>query len=117
MHNPAVQAALAGSGAADGARASVYEVRAAKQAALLKLPTFPTTTIGSFPQIGVSDIHPPNIAPPEHVVALMRKAAQRVPSERLRVNPDCGLQARTWEEVLPALRNMVAAAHILRRQA
>jgi len=33
-----------------GRRRSPYAVRAAKQAALLKLPKFPTTTIGSFPQ-------------------------------------------------------------------
>ena len=66
---------------------------------------------------GVYDIHSPNIPLPEHMVELMRKAAQRVPSGRLWVNPDCGLKTRTWEEVLPALRNMVEAAHILRCQA
>ena len=33
-----------------GRRHSVYERRAATQVALLKLPAFPTTTIGSFPQ-------------------------------------------------------------------
>ncbi|MDZ7811374.1 MAG: hypothetical protein U5L11_16700 [Arhodomonas sp.] len=26
------------------------------------------------------------------------------------MNPDCGLKTRDWEEVTPALRNMVAAA-------
>jgi 5-methyltetrahydropteroyltriglutamate--homocysteine methyltransferase len=31
------------------------------------------------------------------------------------VNPDCGLKTRAWEEVIPALRNMVAAAHTLRQ--
>jgi len=30
------------------------------------------------------------------------------------VNPDCGLKTRNWEEVRPALKNMVAAAHRLR---
>jgi 5-methyltetrahydropteroyltriglutamate--homocysteine methyltransferase len=30
------------------------------------------------------------------------------------VNPDCGLKTRGWEETLPALRNMVAAARQLR---
>jgi len=66
---------------------------------------------------GVYDIHSPNIPSREHMVELMRKAAQRVPGERLWVNPDCGLKTRTWEEVLPALRNMVEAAHILRGHA
>jgi 5-methyltetrahydropteroyltriglutamate--homocysteine methyltransferase len=45
----------------------------------------------------------------------MRKAAERIPAARLWVNPDCGLKTRTWEEVIPALKNMVAAAAILRQ--
>jgi 5-methyltetrahydropteroyltriglutamate--homocysteine methyltransferase len=44
----------------------------------------------------------------------MVKAAERIPAERLWVNPDCGLKTRQWEEVIPALRNMVAAARELR---
>jgi 5-methyltetrahydropteroyltriglutamate--homocysteine methyltransferase len=63
---------------------------------------------------GVYDIHSPNIPSQEQVVQLMRKAAQRIPAARLWVNPDCGLKTRAWEEVLPALRNMVAAARTLR---
>lgn len=64
---------------------------------------------------GVYDIHSPNIPAQEHIVNLMKKAAERIPSERLWVNPDCGLKTRAWEEVIPALRNMVAAAHTLRQ--
>jgi 5-methyltetrahydropteroyltriglutamate--homocysteine methyltransferase len=63
---------------------------------------------------GVYDIHSPNIPTQEHIVALMRKAAERVPAERLWVNPDCGLKTRQWAEVIPALANMVAAARALR---
>jgi 5-methyltetrahydropteroyltriglutamate--homocysteine methyltransferase len=63
---------------------------------------------------GVYDIHSPNIPTQEHIVRLMRKAAQRIPAERLWVNPDCGLKTRQWDEVLPALSNMVAAARTLR---
>ncbi|WP_018914120.1 5-methyltetrahydropteroyltriglutamate--homocysteine S-methyltransferase [Thiomonas sp. FB-6] len=63
---------------------------------------------------GVYDIHSPNIPTPEQIVQLMRKAAQRIPAERLWVNPDCGLKTRQWSEVLPALSNMVAAARSLR---
>jgi len=65
---------------------------------------------------GVYDIHSPNIPTQEHIVQLMRKAAERVPSERLWVNPDCGLKTRQWAEVIPALTNMVAAAKTLRAQ-
>ncbi len=63
---------------------------------------------------GVYDIHSPNIPTQEHMVQLLRKAAQRIPAERLWVNPDCGLKTRQWAEVRPALANMVAAARRLR---
>lgn len=66
---------------------------------------------------GVYDIHSPNIPTQEHIVQLMQKAAERIPAERLWVNPDCGLKTRQWAEVLPALGNMVAAAKVLRANA
>ena len=50
VHNPTVKAALGQITRDLGQRKSPYGQRAPKQAALLKLPTFPTTTIGSFPQ-------------------------------------------------------------------
>ena len=65
---------------------------------------------------GVYDIHSPNTPTQDHVVKLMQLAAQRVPAERLWVNPDCGLKTRRWEEVLPALTNMISAARELRAQ-
>jgi 5-methyltetrahydropteroyltriglutamate--homocysteine methyltransferase len=64
---------------------------------------------------GVYDIHSPNIPTQEQIVLLMRKAAERIPAERLWVNPDCGLKTRQWDEVIPALVNMVAAAKTLRQ--
>ncbi|PXW24694.1 5-methyltetrahydropteroyltriglutamate--homocysteine S-methyltransferase [Paraburkholderia caballeronis] len=63
---------------------------------------------------GVYDIHSPNIPTEAHIVQLMRKAAERIPAQRLWVNPDCGLKTRQWAEVIPALTNMVAAAKVLR---
>jgi len=66
---------------------------------------------------GVYDIHSPNIPTQEHIVQLMKKAAERIPAQRLWVNPDCGLKTRQWSEVLPALTNMVAAAKALREEA
>ena len=63
---------------------------------------------------GVYDIHSPNIPTQQHMVDLMRKAAQRIPARRLWVNPDCGLKTRQWSEVTPALTHMVAAAKELR---
>jgi 5-methyltetrahydropteroyltriglutamate--homocysteine methyltransferase len=58
---------------------------------------------------GVYDIHSPNIPSVASIVELMQKAEQRIPAERLWINPDCGLKTRTWEEVLPALQNMIEA--------
>ena len=66
---------------------------------------------------GVYDIHSPNIPTQGHIEQLMKKAAERVPAERLWVNPDCGLKTRQWPEVIPALTNMVAAAKALRQAA
>lgn len=66
---------------------------------------------------GVYDIHSPNIPSVESIIHLMEKAAQRIPAERLWVNPDCGLKTRNWEVVKPALRNMIAASRYLSSQA
>lgn len=66
---------------------------------------------------GVYDIHTPNLPDVDWMVTLMEKAAERIPAERLWVNPDCGLKTRRWEEVEPALANMVEAARTLRQRA
>ncbi|WP_251977295.1 5-methyltetrahydropteroyltriglutamate--homocysteine S-methyltransferase [Salinicola avicenniae] len=65
---------------------------------------------------GVYDIHSPNIPDQAWIVDLMVKAAEKLPAERLWVNPDCGLKTRGWAEVEPALANMVDAARVLRRR-
>ncbi len=66
---------------------------------------------------GVYDIHSPNVPDVDTIVARMQQAARRIPAERLWVNPDCGLKTRQWEEVIPALKNMVAASRQLAQQA
>ncbi|MGH1485963.1 MAG: 5-methyltetrahydropteroyltriglutamate--homocysteine S-methyltransferase [Cellvibrionaceae bacterium] len=63
---------------------------------------------------GVYDIHSPNTPTVEQIVKLMNKATERIPSDRLWINPDCGLKTRQWNEVFPALINMVTAAKQLR---
>ncbi|MGB6241120.1 MAG: 5-methyltetrahydropteroyltriglutamate--homocysteine S-methyltransferase [Castellaniella sp.] len=66
---------------------------------------------------GVYDIHSPNVPQENWMVDLMRKAAQRLPAERLWVNPDCGLKTRAWPETRAALESMVHAARTLRQAA
>ncbi|MBX9407708.1 5-methyltetrahydropteroyltriglutamate--homocysteine S-methyltransferase [Pseudomonas baetica] len=63
---------------------------------------------------GVYDIHSPRVPDTAEMVKLMSKAVQRIPAERLWVNPDCGLKTRAWPETEAALVNMVAAARQLR---
>ena len=65
---------------------------------------------------GAYDIHSPNIPEQQHIVQLMRKAAERIPAERLWVNPDCGLKTRDWPEVRASLKNMVEAARQVRSE-
>lgn len=64
---------------------------------------------------GVYDIHSPNVPEVEWIEALLLKAAKRIPTERLWVNPDCGLKTRGWPETRQALANMVQAAQNLRK--
>ncbi|MCL1142424.1 5-methyltetrahydropteroyltriglutamate--homocysteine S-methyltransferase [Shewanella gaetbuli] len=65
---------------------------------------------------GVYDIHSPNIPSVDDIVTLMTRAAEKIPVKQLWINPDCGLKTRTWDEVEPALKNVVEAAKVLRRQ-
>ncbi len=66
---------------------------------------------------GVYDIHSPRVPSTEEMVRLMRKAEKVLPAQHLWVNPDCGLKTRNWPETESALRNMVAAAESLRKEA
>lgn len=63
---------------------------------------------------GVYDIHSPRVPSCEELAHLLRLALEHVDWHRLWVVPDCGLKTRRWEEVIPALQNMVRAAHQLR---
>jgi 5-methyltetrahydropteroyltriglutamate--homocysteine methyltransferase len=66
---------------------------------------------------GVYDIHSPNVPSADWMIDLIRKAAKRLPPERLWVNPDCGLKTRAWPETEAALVAMVDAARVLRQAA
>nr|VDG61975.1 5-methyltetrahydropteroyltriglutamate--homocysteine S-methyltransferase [Streptococcus thermophilus] len=58
---------------------------------------------------GVWDIHSPRVPSKEEMVELIKAALENVPTDRLWVNPDCGLKTRGYAEVEPSLVNMVAA--------
>jgi len=63
---------------------------------------------------GLYDIHSPRVPSRDEMSALLRKALEVVPAERLWVNPDCGLKTRDWPETEAALRQMVDTAKELR---
>ncbi len=65
---------------------------------------------------GVYDIHSPRVPDASEMANLLRKASQRIPAERLWVNPDCGLKTRGWPETEAALVHMVTAARQLRKE-
>ncbi|MEY9590976.1 5-methyltetrahydropteroyltriglutamate--homocysteine methyltransferase [Bradyrhizobium yuanmingense] len=64
---------------------------------------------------GVYDIHSPRVPDTTEMKELMTLARKRLSDSQLWINPDCGLKTRSWEEVRPALVNMVAAARELRK--
>ena len=66
---------------------------------------------------GVYDIHSPRVPAAAEMLELMTLARRRLSDAQLWVNPDCGLKTRKWDEVRPALVNMVAAAKALREPA
>ncbi len=63
---------------------------------------------------GVWDIHSPRVPSATEMAELLGLARQRLEDWQIWVNPDCGLKTRGWEEVRPALENLVAAARALR---
>ena len=65
---------------------------------------------------GVYDIHSPRVPSVAEMEAQLRQALQSIDREQLWVNPDCGLKTRRFEEVVPSLQNMVAAARSLRAE-
>jgi 5-methyltetrahydropteroyltriglutamate--homocysteine methyltransferase len=64
---------------------------------------------------GVWDIHSPRVPNADKMLQLIRAALKVIPRERLWMNPDCGLKTRRWKEVVPALKNLVAAAQSARK--
>lgn len=63
---------------------------------------------------GIYDVHSPWIPEVPVLEGLLRRALKGLGPDRLWVNPDCGLKTRRYEQVLPALGHLVAAARSLR---
>ncbi len=65
---------------------------------------------------GVYDIHSPRVPSEIEMYTLIQDAAKHLSQDQLWLNPDCGLKTRNWEQVTPALENMVAAARQVRAE-
>ncbi|MBR1797780.1 MAG: 5-methyltetrahydropteroyltriglutamate--homocysteine S-methyltransferase [Clostridiales bacterium] len=63
---------------------------------------------------GVYDIHSPRVPSVEEIVSALTKIRAKVEDSKLWVNPDCGLKTRGVSETDASLRNLVAAAKIIR---
>lgn len=63
---------------------------------------------------GVYDIHSPRIPSKDEIKSAIRKMLDRIPKEKLWVNPDCGLKTRGAAETIPSLENLVNAAKEVR---
>jgi 5-methyltetrahydropteroyltriglutamate--homocysteine methyltransferase len=63
---------------------------------------------------GIWDIHSPRVPDADEMTELLSLARHRLQDWQIWVNPDCGLKTRGWDEVRPALVNLVTAAKRLR---
>ncbi|RSZ61916.1 5-methyltetrahydropteroyltriglutamate--homocysteine S-methyltransferase [Corynebacterium hylobatis] len=62
---------------------------------------------------GIWDIHSPRVPSVGELTELIKAALVNVPTERLWVNPDCGLKTRGYAETEQSLRNMVLARDLV----
>ena len=65
---------------------------------------------------GVYDIHSPAIPSEAQIEERIANMLEILTAEQLWINPDCGLKTRRWEEVLPALKNLVTATQKAREK-
>ena len=66
---------------------------------------------------GVYDIHSPVVPDIDSIKAKLDSFVRHLDPQKVWVNPDCGLKTRAWDEVIPALRNMVEAVRRMRESA
>ncbi|WP_054955375.1 5-methyltetrahydropteroyltriglutamate--homocysteine S-methyltransferase [Paenibacillus dakarensis] len=64
---------------------------------------------------GIYDIHSPRIPGVKEMKLTLTKMLEKLPAEKLWVNPDCGLKTRNTKEIEPSLTNMVQAAQEVRQ--
>lgn len=65
---------------------------------------------------GVYDIHSPRVPSVDEIVNSVKLMLTKISKDKLWINPDCGLKTRGAEETTASLKNLVAAADIVRKE-
>ncbi|MFE6233982.1 5-methyltetrahydropteroyltriglutamate--homocysteine S-methyltransferase [Cellulosimicrobium sp. NPDC057862] len=100
-------------GAIDGLDADVTSVEAARS----RMEIVPELRDAGYARgigPGVYDIHSPRVPSTEEVTELLELAVKSIDPTVVWVNPDCGLKTRRYEETVPSLEHLVAAARAVR---
>ncbi|ANC32067.1 5-methyltetrahydropteroyltriglutamate--homocysteine S-methyltransferase [Isoptericola dokdonensis] len=100
-------------GAIDGLDADVTSVEAARS----RMEIVPELRGAGYARgigPGVYDIHSPRVPSVDEVTELLQLAATSIDPRVVWVNPDCGLKTRRYEETVPSLEHLVAAAKAVR---
>ncbi|CAH0417737.1 5-methyltetrahydropteroyltriglutamate--homocysteine S-methyltransferase [Periweissella ghanensis] len=63
---------------------------------------------------GIYDIHSPRIPSKDELVDIINKILAKLPTEKVWINPDCGLKTRGDKEATESLENLVAATFEVR---
>jgi len=63
---------------------------------------------------GIYDVHSPRVPDVDELADLLTRAVETLGAGRVWANPDCGLKTRRYDQVVPALANLVAAARQVR---
>lgn len=101
--------------AIDALDADVTSIEAARSRMEL-IPELAVHGFGRAVGPGVWDIHSPRVPSTDELIELISLAENTVPTNRLWINPDCGLKTRDYPETLATLENLVAAATAVRNR-
>lgn len=63
---------------------------------------------------GIYDIHSPRVPSVEELKKVIIKILEKLPKEKIWINPDCGLKTRNYKEVIDSLKNLVSATKQIR---
>lgn len=92
----------------------VYLVESSRSAGSV-LSAFKSVKIENSVGPGLFDVHAKHLPTTQELEVSLRKCFEVFAPDKIWVSPDCGLKTRTYEEIEPALANMVEAAKRIRK--